>query len=79
MTLEKEIFPAATDSRFIRAVSIGRVHSKENKEVSYVNVLPFTMTCWIFMFMILGGYPCNRLFPNEPDTNPAARSQRVSE
>ena len=27
----------------------------------------------------LGGYPCYRLFPHEPDANPAARSQRVSE
>lgn len=32
MTLEKEIFPAATDSRFIRAVSIRTGYDRDNKK-----------------------------------------------
>lgn len=33
MTLEKEIFPAATDSRFIRAVSIKPGYDNKKKKV----------------------------------------------
>lgn len=83
VTLEKEIFPAATDSRFIRAVSI----CKDIKEA----ISPWrdaTSSCalpaqrqvrGLFPGSALGGHPCHWIFPHEPDTDPAARSQRVPE
>lgn len=70
MTLEKEIFPAATDSRFIRAVSI--------------TSFDIVSKMWEFSlksayFLTSGGNSRYRLLPNEPHSDSAARSQRVSE
>lgn len=72
MTLVKEIFPAATDSRFIRAVSIW---------IGYIRILFITLEInFSYLFPLTpAGYPCHRLFPHEPNSDSAARSQRVSE
>lgn len=83
MTLEKEIFPAATDSRFIRAVSIctdiNRRHSVERHR-RFLCVPPvLQQVMGLFIASAAGGYPSDWLFPDEPDANPAARSQRVPE
>lgn len=83
VTLEKEIFPAATDSRFIRAVSV----CKDIKEaISPLSLV--TSSCapperqqvrGLFSGSALGGHPCHWIFPHEPDADPAARPQRVPE
>lgn len=75
MTLEKEIFPAATDSRFIRAVSISLIYIYVCVLI-VLHVIGWTLVTsfssvpchWLFN---PGGYPCHRLFSNEPDTDPA--------
>lgn len=88
MKLEKEIFPAATDSRFIRAVSTDITEKKNRRKsnqsvFSYMTLLgkavPFLQFCARSKVCLLrlGGYPCHWLFPNEPDANPVAWSQRV--
>lgn len=80
LTLEKEIFPAATDSRFIRAVSTGPVPVQRKRHTSschcFVHFFVFA-ACRLSLYP--GGDPCHRLLTHEPDADPAARPQRVPE
>lgn len=72
VTLEKEIFPAATDSRFIRAVSVCKNFTRGSL------CMKRQLRGWS-PASALGGHPCHRLFSHEPDAHPAARPQRVPE